>query len=239
MDWSATINWHDGFSDGKFFWIEWHFWKVIGWTGNVVFFSRFIVQWLPRRNISAGSPSAFWWLSLVGTLLLLGYALFDRRDSVFIFAYAFSWIPYVRNLVIHRRHKKAHMQCPSVKSAVRRNPTIASRAAQSCRGASQPAEHYFFGTAGAGRQGRLTWERAWNSPGRHICSRWRRNPRASCQTQSTARRTCSRRVLNFAGLDDLSSLRAHGSQCLPIATTFQPEESADCGGDTNSAIRRV
>jgi hypothetical protein len=58
-------------------------------------------------------PSAFWWLSLVGTLLLLSYALFDRRDSVFIFAYAFSWIPYLRNLVIHRRHKKAHVVCPA------------------------------------------------------------------------------------------------------------------------------
>jgi hypothetical protein len=57
-------------------------------------------------------PSAFWWLSLVGTLLLLSYALFGKQDSVFIFAYAFSWIPYIRNLVIHRRHKKAHTECP-------------------------------------------------------------------------------------------------------------------------------
>lgn len=108
------INWQAGFSDGKFFWVEWHFWKVIGWLGNLVFFSRFIVQWIAtekRKRVVV--PSAFWWLSLVGTLLLLSYALFDRRDSVFIFAYAFSWIPYLRNLIIHRRHKKAHVECPS------------------------------------------------------------------------------------------------------------------------------
>ncbi|HPU54681.1 MAG TPA: hypothetical protein PLH97_00155, partial [Verrucomicrobiota bacterium] len=30
----------------------------------------------------------------------------------FIFAYAFTWIPYIRNLVIHYRHKDAHRQCP-------------------------------------------------------------------------------------------------------------------------------
>lgn len=89
------INWHAGFSDGRFLWIEWHFWKVIGWLGNVVFFSRFIVQWLAtEKHKRVVVPSAFWWLSLIGTLLLLSYALFARRDSVFIFAYAFSWIPY-------------------------------------------------------------------------------------------------------------------------------------------------
>ena len=53
----------------------------------------------------------FWWLSIVGSLLLLSYALFYRRDSVFIFANAFNWIPYIRNLVIHRRHVKAHVEC--------------------------------------------------------------------------------------------------------------------------------
>ena len=114
MDWLTNINWQAGFSDGRFFWIEWHFWKVIGWTGNVVFFSRFIVQWIAtekRKRVVV--PSAFWWLSLAGTLLLLSYALFYQHDSVFIAAYAFNWIPYIRNLIIHQRHKKAHQECPA------------------------------------------------------------------------------------------------------------------------------
>ena len=45
-------------------------------------------------------------------LLLLAYALFYQRDSVFIFAYLFTWIPYIRNLVIHHRHASAHLNCP-------------------------------------------------------------------------------------------------------------------------------
>jgi predicted amidophosphoribosyltransferase len=34
-----------------------------------------------------------------------------QQDSVFIFAYAFTWIPYIRNLMIHRRNKAARLVC--------------------------------------------------------------------------------------------------------------------------------
>jgi lipid-A-disaccharide synthase-like uncharacterized protein len=109
MDWITNIL----APGGKLFGIEWHVWKVIGWGGNAIFFSRFMVQWYAtekRRQVVV--PTAFWWLSLLGTMLLLSYALFYTRDSVFIFAYAFAWIPYMRNLVIHYRHLEAHVACP-------------------------------------------------------------------------------------------------------------------------------
>ena len=41
MDWLTHLIWHDG----KLFGIEWGVWKVVGWLGNFVFFSRFFVQW--------------------------------------------------------------------------------------------------------------------------------------------------------------------------------------------------
>jgi lipid-A-disaccharide synthase-like uncharacterized protein len=108
MDWLHNLF----FYDGKFLGIDWHLWKIIGWVGNVVFFSRFVVQWYATEKLKkVVVPSAFWWLSLVGSLLLLSYALFYKKDSVFIWAYAFTWIPYIRNLIIHRRHKKAHLNC--------------------------------------------------------------------------------------------------------------------------------
>jgi hypothetical protein len=37
--------------------------------------------------------------------------LFHLKDSVMIFAYAFTWFPYMRNLVIHRRTKAALIPC--------------------------------------------------------------------------------------------------------------------------------
>ena len=109
MDWLTNLIWHDG----KLFGIEWGAWKVIGWLGNAIFFSRFFVQWYAtEKRKQVVVPTAFWWLSLAGSLLLLSYAVFHEKDSVFIFAYAFTWIPYIRNLVIHRRHAAAHLDCP-------------------------------------------------------------------------------------------------------------------------------
>ena len=87
MDWLTDLFWHDGMLFG----IRWSVWKVIGWLGNAVFFSRFFVQWYATEKLKrVVVPTAFWWLSLTGSLLLLSYALFYQKDSVFIFAYAFT-----------------------------------------------------------------------------------------------------------------------------------------------------
>ncbi|MEK7686273.1 MAG: lipid-A-disaccharide synthase N-terminal domain-containing protein [Verrucomicrobiota bacterium] len=105
--------WNLFFVGDKFLGIEWHAWKIIGWFGNVAFFSRFLVQWYAtEKQKRVVVPIAFWWLSLAGSLLLLAYAVFYRKDSVFIFAYAFTWIPYIRNLIIHRRAAAGQIPCP-------------------------------------------------------------------------------------------------------------------------------
>ncbi|MDB6065146.1 MAG: putative rane protein [Pedosphaera sp.] len=93
--------------NGNFRW-----WEIVGWMGNLVFFSRFFVQWYAtEKKKQVVVPAAFWWLSLVGSLLLLAYALFSQKNLVFIFSYAFTWIPYIRNLVIHHRHADAQLGC--------------------------------------------------------------------------------------------------------------------------------
>ena len=105
MDWLHKHLLHDR---------EFTWWLVIGWLGNAIFFSRFFVQWYAtEKKKQVVVPVVFWWLSLAGSLLLLAYALFSAKDTVIIFAYAFAWIPYVRNLVIHHRHEEAHLDCPS------------------------------------------------------------------------------------------------------------------------------
>ena len=108
MDWLTNLIWHNG----NFLGIEWSVWKVVGWMANAAFCSRFLIQWYAsEKRKQVVIPTLFWWLSLTGSLLFLAYSL-RQQDSVFIFAYAFNWIPYIRNLVIHYRHKEAHLSCP-------------------------------------------------------------------------------------------------------------------------------
>jgi lipid-A-disaccharide synthase-like uncharacterized protein len=110
MDWLHNLIWYDG----KIFGVDWVvFWTAVGWSGNAVFFSRFVVQWYAtEKKKRVVVPVLFWWLSLTGSLLLLLYALFYDKHHVIIFAYLFTWIPYTRNLIIHYRHQKAHLDCP-------------------------------------------------------------------------------------------------------------------------------
>ncbi len=87
-------------------------WNIIGGTGQVVFFSRFVVQWYAtEKKKQVVVPDLFWWLSIIGALLFLLYAVFYDKHYVVILGCAFSWIPYVRNLIIHHRHKEAHWDC--------------------------------------------------------------------------------------------------------------------------------
>src|SRR2546423_151114 len=109
MDWLTTVFWHDG----KLFGIPATAWEIVGWLGNAVFFSRFFVQWYATEKLKrVVVPTTFWWLSLVGSLCLLLYGIYCKK-SVFIFAYVFTWIPYIRNLIVHRRHAAEHLDCPA------------------------------------------------------------------------------------------------------------------------------
>src|ERR1041385_6109049 len=68
--------------------------------------------WRDGKLFGLTGWALFWWLSLLGSLLLLLFALFYVKKIVVIFGYAAGWIPYTRNLIIHYRHKEAHRDCP-------------------------------------------------------------------------------------------------------------------------------
>ena len=80
---------------------------VVGFTGQAMFFMRFFVQWLySEKHRRSLIPTAFWYFSLGGSLLLLTYAII-KQDPVFIVGQSTGFIIYTRNLVlIHREQKE-------------------------------------------------------------------------------------------------------------------------------------
>ena len=73
-------------------------WLAIGTAGQLLFMTRFIVQWIvSEREKRSVIPVAFWYLSLIGSLVLLSYAI-HKRDPVFILGLSLNSLIYVRNL---------------------------------------------------------------------------------------------------------------------------------------------
>jgi lipid-A-disaccharide synthase-like uncharacterized protein len=67
--------------------------------------ARFIVQWIhSERHQQSLIPVSFWYLSLLGGLIVLAYG-FHKRDPVIILGQLPSTIVYSRNLVLIHRNK--------------------------------------------------------------------------------------------------------------------------------------
>jgi lipid-A-disaccharide synthase-like uncharacterized protein len=78
-------------------------WVLLGLGGQAVFMGRFVVQWLAsERDRRSVIPVSFWYLSILGALVLLVYAL-HRRDPVFVAGQGLGVAIYLRNLQLIRR----------------------------------------------------------------------------------------------------------------------------------------
>lgn len=82
-------------------------WLVLGFAGQAVFTGRFVLQWLyseyQKRSVI---PVGFWYLSMLGSALLLIYAIY-RQDPVFIAGQSFGLLVYLRNLQLISHQTKA------------------------------------------------------------------------------------------------------------------------------------
>ena len=78
---------------------------VIGFTGQGLFASRFIFQWIySEKKGESYIPLIFWYLSIFGGLGLLSYAIF-RKDPVIIAGQSFGIFIYLRNLILIYNNK--------------------------------------------------------------------------------------------------------------------------------------
>ena len=81
---------------------NWHFdlWVAFGLVGQIIFGSRFIVQWIAsERKKASYIPIIFWYLSLTGGVITLIYAI-HIKDTVFTVAQVGGLIVYIRNLML-------------------------------------------------------------------------------------------------------------------------------------------
>ncbi len=82
-------------------------WYAIGFAGQILFGSRFFVQWIASERLGrVVIPGLFWWLSLLGGAALLVYAI-HRKDPVFAIGQGAGLLIYARNLILMRRESPA------------------------------------------------------------------------------------------------------------------------------------
>lgn len=79
-------------------------WGVIG---QVVFTFRFVLQWLySEKRKQSILPIEFWLFSIVGSLMVLSYAII-RRDPVLFVGQLFGFVVYFRNALLWWRQRQA------------------------------------------------------------------------------------------------------------------------------------
>jgi lipid-A-disaccharide synthase-like uncharacterized protein len=75
-------------------------WLAIGFLGQIIFGSRFVVQWIcSEKKGKSYLPKVFWYLSICGSFLLLAYAI-HKKDPVFIAGQVAGFAIYIRNIFL-------------------------------------------------------------------------------------------------------------------------------------------
>lgn len=82
-------------------------WLCIGFIGQAVFASRFLIQWIvSEKQKRSVIPNAFWYLSVIGSTILFCYAV-HMRDPVFIVGQGLGLFIYLRNIYFIRAGEQA------------------------------------------------------------------------------------------------------------------------------------
>jgi len=76
---------------------------ILGSIAQLIFTLRFVYQWIhSERQKKSILPFGFWLLSLIGSLMILTYAII-RRDPVLFIGHIFGSIVYIRNLILLKK----------------------------------------------------------------------------------------------------------------------------------------
>jgi lipid-A-disaccharide synthase-like uncharacterized protein len=89
-------------------------WKLIGFLGVALFTARWFVQAYATKKLKRVTvPMTFWYLSVAGSVLQLGYFIWGKNDSVGIMNTAFPMLVSIYNVVAHMRYHKPEVVAPN------------------------------------------------------------------------------------------------------------------------------
>jgi len=83
---------------------------IFGFIGQLLFFMRFIIQWLYTEKYKKSAvPVSFWYFSILGSFMLLTYSVLIK-DPIFIIGQSTGAIIYLRNisLIYKERGTRSH-----------------------------------------------------------------------------------------------------------------------------------
>ncbi|MEK7137948.1 MAG: lipid-A-disaccharide synthase N-terminal domain-containing protein [Patescibacteria group bacterium] len=83
-----------------------NFWTLFGFFGQVLFFLRFLAQWIHSERVGRSEiPVYFWYFSIAGGIIILIYS-FHIKDLVFIIGQSLALVIYVRNVVLIKKESR-------------------------------------------------------------------------------------------------------------------------------------
>ncbi len=82
------------------------FWTYFGLVANLLFASRFVIQWYVSEKLKRSViPVQFWYLSIVGSVMMLVYAIYIGKVPL-ILGFLFPTVIYIRNLMLIRKGQR-------------------------------------------------------------------------------------------------------------------------------------
>jgi len=102
------MNLSDAFAHTAAWFTTDHIWLAVGFFGQFLFGSRFLIQWFKSEMVGRSViPISFWYCSVAGGVVLFAYALY-KMDPVFITGQGMGLIVYGRNLFLIFRERREH-----------------------------------------------------------------------------------------------------------------------------------
>ena len=82
-------------------------WKLIGYLGVLLFAGRWLIQlFASRASGKVTMPRLFWYMSALGSVLLLGYFTLGKNDSVGVMSNLFPLFVSLYNLYLDTKNKR-------------------------------------------------------------------------------------------------------------------------------------